>query len=236
MKKVSPSVSLVTPIYNDMRSMPTVLPQLVRLMKKSYPTGEIVLIDDMSSDSSRQWIAAYVKGKKYIRLILHGENYGIAKTYQELYKRAQGDVIVLFSLDGEWDAQDAVRLADTLIKQKLDMVIGVRKQKQYTLWRAFISSAYNILTKVLFGVQTQDAGSIKAMRKKLVNDIPILSRGVFDEAERIIKASKKGYRIGFISVSHSAAKKARRGIKLTHVTEAVVDMVRVFWNVQSKTV
>jgi glycosyltransferase involved in cell wall biosynthesis len=232
MKKLSPSVSLVTPIYNDMRSMPTVLPQLIQLMRKSFPTGQIVLIDDMSTDGSRQWASTYVRGKKYMRLILHGKNCGIAKTYQELYRVASGEVIVLFSLDGEWDPKDVVRLADTLIQKKLDIVIGVRKQKQYTLWRAFVSAAYNLLTKTLFGVQTQDAGSIKAMRKPLVDEIPILSRGVFDEAERIIKASKKGYQVGFIPVSHSAAKKVRRGIKLTHVVEAVVDMVRVFWDVR----
>lgn len=220
-------VSVVTPIYNDIHTMPRVLPQLVALLKETCDHFECLLIDDASSDGSREWAERYIKGKRALRLISHKKNLGIAQTYRQLYKEAKGDIVVLFSLDGEWDPKDTVRLANSLQSEKLDMVIGIRSKKQYTPWRMIVSTLYNVATRVLFGVKTGDAGSIKAMRKKIISLIPIVSRGVFDEAERIIRAKKMGYRIGFLPVNHKGVIKSQRGIRLRHVCEAVTDMIRV---------
>ena len=215
--------------------MSVVLPLLVRVFRRSFPSSELLLIDDGSTDGSRSWIQAFAKGKPYIRVMMHTHNVGIAKTYQELYRRARGDVIVLFSLDGEWDPSDPVNLAQTLMIKRYDVVVGVRTHKQYTVWRRVVSSFYNKLTAGLFGVPTRDAGSIKAIRKVVTADIPIISAGVFDEAERIIRASKLGYRIGFVDVHHNAAQKKRRGIRMAHIYQAVVDMLRVFVDIHLST-
>lgn len=221
------SVSVVSPIYNDMRSMPRVLARLEKEIASHFSRWEILLIDDKSTDASRAWITNFVRGKKHIRLLLHQKNEGIARTYRELYQKAANDIVVLFSLDGQWNPADAVRLAQTLIEKNLDIVVGVRAKKSYTPWRSMVSFLYNALTRVFFGCATKDAGSIKAMKKSVIRKIPIISAGVFDEAERLIRAKHMGFRIGFIDVAHIATKKIKSGIGLAHVFEAVVDVVRV---------
>lgn len=223
------SVSIVSPIYNDKKTAPHVLPILEKLLATSQFTNwEIVLIDDASTDGSRQWVGEYVKGKKHIRLFLHDHNQGIAKTYRELYRRAQNDVVVLFSLDGEWDPTDTMLLAETLVQKNYDIVVGVRRQKSYTVWRRIVSAIYNKVTRLFFGVDTRDAGSIKAMRKEVIEKIPIISKGVFDEAERLIRAKHAGYTVGFVNVGHNPAQKVHRGIRITHVIGAFFDSIRVF--------
>ena len=212
-----------------MISMPCVIEELTKLLSRQVNNWELFLIDDGSTDGSREWITRYIKGKGHIRVVFHKKNEGIAKTYRQLYREAKGDIVVLFSLDGEWDPHDVIRLIDAVKEEHEDMVIGVRRHKKYTVWRAVVSSIYNTSTRVVFGIDTRDAGSIKAMRRTLVLNIPIVSRGVFDEAERIIRAKRQGYRIGFIDVAHTKSIKMKRGIHPFHVFEACVDMLRVFF-------
>lgn len=230
MKKSLSFVSVVSPIFNDARTIPQIVPELVSGLRASFKKSECVMIDDASSDASSAWVTSYIKKHHTIRFFTHPVNQGIAKTYRELYRRATGDIVVLFSMDGAWDPKDAIRLAQELEKGRFDIVIGVRKHKQYTLWRKIISVIYNRMTYVLFGVKTADAGSIKAMRRKVVETIPIISHGVFDEAERIIRAKKAGYRIGYLAVSHRAIGVKQKGIRLSHVHEAVIDAARVFFH------
>jgi glycosyltransferase involved in cell wall biosynthesis len=228
MNKITRSVSFVSPVYNDMKSALHILPELVRLAGADFSDWEILLADDASTDGSREWVKRYARGNRHIRVIVHGHNQGIAKTYRQLYAKANNDVIVLFSLDGEWDPADAITLATTLIRDNSDIVVGVRRKKSYSFWRSVVSAVYNIMTRVVFGFATKDAGSIKAMTKDAVTRIPILSRGVFDEAERLIRAHALGYRIDFINVHHRSTKKPKRGIRLFHVAEALVDCIRVY--------
>jgi glycosyltransferase involved in cell wall biosynthesis len=222
------SLSVVSPIYNDLGSMPLVLGELVTLLKKQKIIWDILLIDDGSTDGSVDWIQRFAKNIPQIQVRYHAANKGIAKTYRELYQSATGDIVVLFSLDGQWDPADVVRLYRALAEKDVDMVIGVRKHKKYTVWRKVVSSIYNFLTLSVFGVATRDAGSIKAMRKILISTTPIISKGVFDEAERLIRAYRAGYRIGFIHVGHRNTKKEKSGIHFSHVIEAIIDSIRVY--------
>ena len=74
------------------------------------------------------------------------------------------------------------------------------------------SGTFNLLPLILFGVRTYDAGSIKLFRADVLA-IPLISRSPFREAERIIRANRRGYRVGAIEVEHHD----RRGGRATGV-------------------
>lgn len=223
-------VTVVSPVYNNEKTIQPVLDSLLELLSKKTDTYQVLLIDDASSDASKQILRTYKK-QKHCTMLFHKKNRGIAYTYRELYASAAYEHIVLFSLDNEWDTQDVGRLLDTAFKHNSDIVIGKREKKQYSLPRLFVSSVYNMLTTFCFGVMTYDAGSIKYIKKSVVTHIPIVSKGVFDEAERIIRASRKGYRIDVIPVSHKASKKTKTlRVNISLVFEACIDMVRVLFS------
>ena len=82
---------------------------------------------------------------------------------------------------------------------------------------------------MLLGVPTYDAGSIKALKRELLEKIPIVSTGVFDEAERIIRATKMGYVIGSIPIRHLPTRKKKRAIPRTDLMlEALKDFYHVY--------
>lgn len=228
MTKPTQFLSVVSPVYNNLSTMESVITKLTHVLSHTEYTYELLLIDDGSSDGSRELLRT-LSSDTHIRVLFHETNQGIAKTYRHLYQEARYDHIVLFSLDGEWEENDVVRLADTANETQAHMVIGQRKKKAYSFGRWVVSTTYNVLTKVLFGVSTYDAGSIKYIHKEVINTVPIVSVGVFDEAERIIKAARKQYKIISIPVSHYGSKKTKAvGVKGSLLLLAVYDLFRVW--------
>lgn len=224
------AISIVTPTYNDAPTLLVALWQLEKLLVSGRRTYEIVIIDDASTDATVSILKRYAQHHTHVRLYFHRKNQGIAKTYRRLYTLARHPLVILFSLDGEWSPADCVRLVDKMEAGHFDMVIGWRQKKAYRWGRKIVSFFYNKLIFWLFHVPSFDAGSIKAIRKDLLKAIPIVSVGVFDEAERIIRASRAGFAIGMVPVTHTRIPHKHRF--LPHgslIIQAVCDMTRVWW-------
>lgn len=193
--KIPVSVSLVIPIFN---SEDTAIPQIQqcdKILQSLCNKYEIIICDDKSTDNTASLLKKHLSNNKNVTLIFHKNNQGIAKTIFALYKMAKNDFIVLFSVDGDWVPDDIESLLRTAYTQQATIVVGVRKEKNYSLYRMIISFLYNFLPLILFKIQTYDAGSIKVIRKKLLDSLTIISKSVFFEAEIIIRAKKEGHKV-----------------------------------------
>lgn len=220
------AISVVTPAYNDAQTIIPILTSLEKSLRATKRDYEIVVLDDESHDGTVEILRGWPKSRRF-RVYFHKKNQGMAKTFRELNTLAKNPIVVQFSLDGEWDPTDVMRLVTTLEKGSFDMVIGVRHRQNYGWARKFISLSYKFLTRFFFGVETYDAGSIKATKLSLLREIPLVSVGIFEEAERIIRAIRLGYRIGTIPVRYQPARKAYRLLpKIPLVIQSVIDLVR----------
>ena len=107
---------------------------------------------------------------------------------------------------------------------QFDIVVGCRRVKNYTLWRWIVSGSFNFFPRILFGVRTYDAGSIKLFRADVLR-IRLISTSPFREAERIIRASRRGYRIGAVDVEHHERRRGQAtGARLPLVVFSVIDL------------
>ena len=81
-----------------------------------------------------------------------------------------------------------------------------------------VSGMFNVLPPLLFGVRTYDAGSIKLFPRRLLDEFSLTSVGPFREAERLIRASRRGYRIGTIDVEFypPGRQRKRRSLRPGH--------------------
>ncbi len=68
-------------------------------LAQDYPNTEILIVDDCSSDSSRDVIQKTIEGHKNIRLIPHKENTGFAGALNTIIQNAQGEFIAIFDDD-----------------------------------------------------------------------------------------------------------------------------------------
>jgi len=224
-QKLPFSVSLVVPVYNNEQTVIKQLDMIHKILNSLCSDYEILIGDDYSSDKTVKLIKdRYAENNKF-KINVNTQNLGIAKNLKHLYKNASKEYVALFSADGDWDPNDIKRLLIKALETKADLVIGERnKKKQYNAYRRTISYLYNFLPKILFSVETFDAGSIKVIKRDYLQDAKFLSKGVFFEAELIIRTKKNGGKITNCPINFKRKNDKDTGAKLKLVFESLVDI------------
>jgi glycosyltransferase involved in cell wall biosynthesis len=228
-----PLLSVVMPVYNEEAVLAEVITEAVDALQASGVSHEFILLDDASTDHSAAILAHYQQRyPDVIRILRHEVNRGIMASCDDLYAAARGRFVFINGSDGQWKCAEVLRMLPMI--ERYDLIVGRRKCKRYGVRRRLISGAFNLLPLLVFGVRTYDAGSIKLFRREVLR-IPLLSRSPFREAERIIRASKLGYRVGVVKVEHHDRRGGRgTGARWGLVAHAAGDLLRCFWSLRRR--
>ncbi len=194
-------LSVVIPAYNEEATIEKVVcDHLEVLGSVSHLVGdwEMICLDDSSSDHTFEVLSQLRERIAKLRVIHHEKNQGIYESFTHLFMEARGTHIYLTAADDQWPAENLKRLVSALVSRKCDLVIGVRTNRReiYGVWRRVLSFVFNLIPRVLFGIETMDANGIKLGVADIFK-FKLMSRSFFGEIERIVEAKKKGYQITF---------------------------------------
>jgi len=222
-----PSVSVCFPTYNEEATIEAVLREAQRLMVDSGLEYEILVCNDGSSDSTGVIIRRLAHEHPELRVLEHETNRGIRATFEDLYAAATKEFVFLNSTDGQWDTAILFELLP--MTSDWDVIIASRKDKHYAAARRLISWGFNLAPRLLFGVNTYDAGAVKLVRREIIERLPLVSRSPFSEAERLIRASRAGYRITHLPVTTNPRHAGKSsGVSFASVVRAIRDVIRVW--------
>ena len=216
-------ISICIPAYNEEKTIEQAVHDASETLKKTNVPGEILVIDDCSNDSTKEILERTKKNMPILQVRHHAANQGIAKTFNELYRWASRELVFLYPADGQWKMNILIDMFGLI--DDYDLVVARRTKKHYNLSRKIVSWIFNFLPILLFRTRTYDAGSLKLARREIY-DIPVISSGVFVEAERIVRAKRLGYRIGSIGVDHIPRISGKSsGAKLALIAQSIVDLI-----------
>lgn len=225
----APFLSVVFPVYNEEGAVRGVLEEAEAALRDSGFRYEIVACDDGSRDGTKAILLEMAARIPAMHLLVHERNQGIQATIEDVYTSARGKWMFLNGSDGQWKTAEVLRMLP-LASDPRTIVIGRRKDKHYSWWRSFVSAMYNLLPRVLFGVRTYDAGSIKLMPRSIMEEITPRSAGVFREGERLIRAARAGYRIVVIDVDCAPRRTGTAGgARFVLVAGAARDLLKCWW-------
>jgi glycosyltransferase involved in cell wall biosynthesis len=194
-------VSVCIPAYNEEEIIAETLVEAVEVLSDVPGRHEILVCDDGSSDRTWEILQELAPRTPMLRPLRHDGNQGNPVAQRTLVQAARGQLIFHIGADREWRMAEIPRMIAKL-EEGHDIVIGVRRQKQYTLGRKVVSAGYNWLVALLWGKHFGDLGSIKLARASLWKRLPFDSTSAFLHAERILIAYRNGARIGTIPVEH----------------------------------
>jgi glycosyltransferase involved in cell wall biosynthesis len=142
-------LSVVVPVYNEVRTLGTILAYLSGVLPEVQK--EIIVVDDCSRDGTREWLKAnFPDGERTgssvsvaeagnlsfdapgdrlitIRPIYHEVNKGKGGGLQTGLAAVTGDVVVIQDADLEYDPHDWVQMYDLIAKRRVaDVVYGSR--------------------------------------------------------------------------------------------------------------
>jgi len=226
---MKPTVSVVVIARNEEHTITQVIQDACSVLPKITSGYEILVSDDASTDRTSGILEELRRRNRRIHVFHQKVRLGIARGLELLYQKGRYQFVYVLPGDGQWSIHD---LPAMLVKAEegYDIVVGKRIHKQYTAERKIISYLFNSITQLLFRVETFDAGSTKLYRRHILKILLPVSRGIYNEAERIIRASYAGYSIGWVPVRHFGRSGGRAsGAKLSLIVEAVVDMFHVWF-------
>lgn len=194
-------LSVIVPILNEEKTIKEVLLQVL----KRSEVYEIIIIDDGSSDSSKE-IVKSLKNKK-IKLIVHKKNLGKGAAIITGIKFASGKYLIIQDGDLEYYPTDYPKLLNLLEKKQADFVMGNRWSKKNKRGY-FLAQAGNwyltSLANLLFGSTLTDSYTCyKVGKLSLWKDLNLTSKGFEIEAEIVTKIVRNGYKILEVPIKYN---------------------------------
>lgn len=204
-------LSIIIPVYNEVGTLLNLLKKV-----KSVDLGdiekEILLIDDFSTDGTRELIRT-IKDKE-IKTIFNKKNLGKGGAVKAGIKNASGDIIIIQDADLEYNPEEYPQLIAPIIRGKFSVVYGSRslnKKNNYSHLSFFIGGkTVTLLTNLLFFSRlTDEPTCYKVFKSDLIKSIKINSNRFNWEPEVTAKILKKGIKIHEIPITYNPRKKAQ---------------------------
>lgn len=120
-------LSVVMPVFNEEKTLHEIVARVAQVPIRK----EILLIDDFSSDQTRETMAQIQKRYEddplnSVRIFFHEMNLGKGAALRTGFRNISGDVVIIQDADLEYDPNDYPKLIRPIIEGKADVVYGSR--------------------------------------------------------------------------------------------------------------
>lgn len=198
----TPQISVVIPCLNEEEAVGRVVEQALEGIRNSGRPGEVVVVDNASTDRSAEVAAAH--GAR----VVSEKRRGYGSAYLAGLAEAHGDYIVMGDADETYPLQELAPFVDKL-EAGDDLVIGSRFEgtihgDAMPFLNRFVGNP--ILTgmlNVLFGVKVSDAHcGMRAVRRDALAKLELHSTGMEFASEMVFKAYRRGLTVSEIPIDY----------------------------------
>jgi len=207
-------LSVVIPVYNEEET----LGEIVRRVEATPFRKEIILVDDASTDGSRD-ILKGMEGREGIRVLYHEKNRGKGAALRTGFAATKGDIVLIQDADLEYDPADYPVLLKPILDGRADVVYGSRflggPHRVLLFWHRvgnlFLTTLSNMMTNLnLTDMET----CYKVFRGDIIRSIPIRCDRFGVEPELTAKIARRRLRVYETPISYSGRDYAE-GKKIT---------------------
>jgi glycosyltransferase involved in cell wall biosynthesis len=197
-------LSIVMPVYNEQQTLSEILKQ-VRDVELEGVEKEIIVVDDGSTDGSREVLAAEAEAGDLL-ILHHDKNRGKGAAVRTAIEHASGDLILIQDADLEYDPRDYPTLIRPIMEGRVTVVYGSRflgPRKAMLFWHMLGNKLLTLTTNILYNTILSDMETCyKCFRADVIKDIPLRSRRFEFEPEVTAKVLKRGHRIFEVPISY----------------------------------
>lgn len=198
-----PVLSVCVPVYNEEENLPLLHEAIARVFDANNIDGEILLVDDGSSDGSWAQIEKLVQRDPRVRGLKFKANCGETAASDAGLRAARGRYVMTMDADLQNDPQDIPKFLEAL-NQGWDCVCGTRvatRGKGDNFIRVASSRIANAVRNKLSDEQISDAGcTYRAFKRECVSKLK-LYRGLHRFIPTLLKM--EGFTVTEIAVTNN---------------------------------
>ena len=196
-------LSIVIPIYNERETLETLI---AKVNAVDYDK-EIILIDDFSTDGTREILNKY-ENKLGFKVLYHNHNQGKGAALRTGFSSVNGDIIIIQDADLEYNPADYGTLIDPIMDGRADVVYGSRflggPHRVLFFWHSIGNMVLTTLSNMLTNVNLTDMETGYKVFTKKVNDTLTFKCNRFGfEPEFTAKVAKNNFRIYEVPISYN---------------------------------
>jgi len=196
-------LSIIIPVYNEKESIEKLI-EKVKAVKLGKIKKEIIIIDDFSTDGSRE-ILKKIKDKQ-IKVIFHNENKGKGYAIRTGLKQVTGDIVIIQDADLEYDPEDYKKLIKPIIEKQVKVVYGSRilGNNNYSALSFFLGGKLlTFIANLLYNIKISDEPTCyKVFKTEVIKNLNLECERFEFCPEVTAKIAKKGYKIKEIPISY----------------------------------
>ena len=199
-------LSVIIPCYNEMATIDLIIKAV---LSAPYPDKEIIIVDDCSTDGTREKLRETIGPAGLVHKILYHEvNQGKGAALRTGIKAATGDLVIIQDADLEYDPNEYPRLVEPIINNRADVVFGSRflggnAHRVLYFWHRVGNGFLTLLSNMFTNLNLTDMETCyKVFRREIIQSIKIEENRFGFEPEITAKIAKLHCRIYEVGISY----------------------------------
>lgn len=159
--------AVIIPAYNEVENVPDLCNEFRALFKKYDLDGEIVIVDDGSTDGTAELARKYNEQWPNFKVVSHRRNFGKTEGMITGAEATEKDFLILYDADLQHSVEEIPRYL-AKYQEGFDIVTG-KKVGKYE--KRGVSGVYNYLNRKLFKVPVSDLNSMKGFKRAVLDEV-----------------------------------------------------------------
>ena len=215
-----PGLSMFFPAYNDGGTIGSLVILAVQVASKLTPDYEVIVVNDGSSDATKDILDDLVRRYPNVRAVHHPRNRGYGAALRTGFAAATKDLIAYTDGDAQYDPAELPALWHKLTPDA-DMVNGYKISRSDPWHRIIIGRIYHHTVKLLFRLRIRDVDcDFRLMRREIFDRVKLEKDTGVICLEMMRKIQDAGFRVVEVPVHH---------YHRLHGRSQFFNFKRVFW-------
>ncbi|MEA1979536.1 MAG: glycosyltransferase family 2 protein [candidate division Zixibacteria bacterium] len=197
-------LSVIIPVYNEFSTLEELV---AHVQNAPGPEKEIILIDDFSTDGTRELIKEKIE-PKVDKVIYQQKNFGKGFALKAGFAAATGDIVLVQDADLEYDPRQYPELIEPIITDRADVVYGSRftgggPHRVVYFWHYIGNRILTLLSNMFTNLNLTDMETCyKIFKREIIQSIDIKEKRFGVEPEVTAKIAKKNVRIYEMGITY----------------------------------